>query len=344
MFTSWKYLKGLFSEKRTTRTCFFIPTLFNLELYLAADEWRKLRGDEWNSPPDAVQESIRDYLVHRLGCKVQPRSTYAYVKLTAQSPSTVRLFLAALKQFYAMMCREGYYEHSNPLVDASSRLLREIEQEERVGRHRMPQISGVEEPVTVYLSENCFRLSDAQWEVHPVDDPELGKRLVEGFAPAGLCLRDQIVVRMALETGARIREILTLTVGDWRARGSKQEARAWSKGSRGRRVKTIRFSSTTSRMLRQYLNTDRAGLDQELRRLEHLSDADPLFLSQRHKPYDYEAFKRHWYKLCKTLHLDLNVHMIRHWYVTMSMRLIAEEAKNSAEIVLRKEELVRYMA
>src|SRR5258708_33057079 len=36
MFTSWKYLKGLFSEKRTTRTCFSIPTLFNLELYLVA--------------------------------------------------------------------------------------------------------------------------------------------------------------------------------------------------------------------------------------------------------------------------------------------------------------------
>ncbi len=34
MFTSWKYLKGLFSEKRTTRTCFSTPTLFNLELYL----------------------------------------------------------------------------------------------------------------------------------------------------------------------------------------------------------------------------------------------------------------------------------------------------------------------
>ena len=97
-------------------------------------------------------------------------------------------------------------------------------------------------------------------------------------------------------------------------------------------------------MLRQYLNTDRAELDRELRRLEHLSDADPLFLSQRHKPYDYEAFKPHWYKLCKTLQLDLNVHMIRHWYVTMAMRLIAEGAKNSAEIVLRKEELVRYMA
>ncbi len=312
--------------------------------YLTTDEWRRQREDQWNSPPDTVQESIRDYLMYRLGCKVQPKSTYAYVKLTAQSPSTVRLFLAAIKQFYAVMIREGYYQQSNPLLDVTSRLVQEIEREESGGRHRMPQCSGVEEPPVKHFSENFFRLADDQWEVQPVDDPELGKKLVEGFTSAHLCLRDQVVVRLALETGARIREVLRLTVGDWRARGCNQEARACSKGSRGRRVKTLRFSSTTARMLRQYLNTDRVRLDLKQRRLDQLSDTDPLFLSQRRKPYDYEAFKRHWYKLCKAVGLDLNVHALRHWYTTQSMRLIAEEAKSSAEITLRKEALVRYMA
>ena len=326
----------------TART--YLMCLLPYFTYLTTDEWRKQREDQWNSRPDAVQESVRDYLVYRLGCKVQPKSTYAYVKLTAQSPSTVRLFLAALKQFYAVMIREGYYSHSNPLLDVTSRLLREIEREESGGRHRMPQSSGVEEPTTNHFSANFFRLAHDQWEVQPVDDPELGKKLVGGFAPANLCLRDQIVVRLILETGARIREVLRLTVGDWRARGCNQEARACSKGSRGRRVKTLRFSSTTARMLRQYLNTDRLQLDLEQRRLDQLSDADPLFLSQRRKSYDYEAFKRHWYKLCKTVGLDLNVHALRHWYTTQSMRLIAEEAKSSAEITLRKEALVRYMA
>jgi hypothetical protein len=32
------------------------------------------------------------------------------------------------------------------------------------------------------------------------------------------------------------------------------------------------------------------------------------------------------------------------WYVTQAMRVIAESATTSAEVVLRKEELVRYMA
>jgi integrase len=63
-----------------------------------------------------------------------------------------------------------------------------------------------------------------------------------------MMLRDQIVVRMAYESGARIREILRLTVGDWRKRGGKQEAWGFSKGSHGRRVKVIRWSAETSRM------------------------------------------------------------------------------------------------
>lgn len=312
--------------------------------YLASDEWRRHRGDHWNSEPEAVQESVHDYLMERLGCKVRPQATHARVTLTIQSPNTVHIFLAALKQFYFVMAREGTYLYTNPLLDTASRLLRELEPEEQYDRRRMPQVSGVEAPATHYPSENFFRLAKEDWEVFPVDDPKLGLTLIEGFTKARLCLRDQIVVRMALETGARISEILHLTVGDWRALGCNQEARACSKGSRGRRVKTLRFSSTTARMLLQFLNTDRAVLDREQRRLGQLSDSDPLFLSQRRHPYGYEAFKPHWYKLCATVKLDLNIHALRHWYTTMSIRLIAEEAKSDADITLEKEKLVRYMA
>lgn len=312
--------------------------------YLATDEWRRHRGDHWDSEPEAIQESVRDYLMERLGCKVRPQATYAHVTLTAQSPNTVHIFLAALKQFYFVMAREGSYPYTNPLLDAASRLLRELEQEAQHERRSMPQISGVEAPPTSYPSENFFRVAKEDWQVSPVDDPTLGLTLVGGFSKARLCLRDQIVVRMALETGARISEILHLTVGDWHELGCNQEVRACSKGSRGRRVKKLRFSSTTARMLRQYINTDRATLDPKQRRLEQLSDPDPLFLSQRRNPYGYEAFKGHWYKLCATVKLDLNIHALRHWYTTMSMRLIAEEAKSDADITLEKEKLVRYMA
>jgi integrase len=182
------------------------------------------------------------------------------------------------------------------------------------------------------------------WVPQPIDDVKLHERLLAGFKTAKLSLRDQIVIRLAYESGARIREILRLTVGDWRARGCSQEAKAFSKGSRGRRVKAIRFSAETAKMLREYINTDRHQLDRQHRRLEQLSDTDPLFLSARHKPYDYAAFIPNWKKLCRAAKIDLNVHALRHWHVTQAMRVIVEMATSQAEILVRKEELVRYMA
>ncbi len=315
--------------------------------YLATDEWRQQRGDRWDSDPEAVQESVRDYLLHHLGCKVRRHQTYEEVSLTAHSPSTVRIFLAALKQFYFVMSQLGQYAHPHPLLETTTQLLLEAEPEERqttAQRISMPQRSGVEEPVGYSPSENHFRLAKEEWRPHPIDDPDLPKQLMASFKRANLCLRDQIVVRMAFESGARIGELLHLTVGDWRDRGGNQEARAYSKGSRGRRVKVIRFSDVTARILRQYINTDRATLDSGQRRLELLENHDPLFLSRRGKPYTYEAFKPHWYRLCAVVGLDLGIHALRHWYTTQAMRVIAETAKTSAELELRKEELVRYMA
>ena len=98
---------------------------------------------------------------------------------------------------------------------------------------------------------------------------------------------------MAYESGARIREILRLTIGDWRKRGSKQEAWAFSKGSHGRRVKVVRWSAETSRMLLAYINTERMVIDRQSRRFDALDDGDPLFLSRRGNPYDYDGFKKH---------------------------------------------------
>jgi uncharacterized membrane-anchored protein YhcB (DUF1043 family) len=315
--------------------------------YLTTDPWRQQRGDRWDSDPEAVQESVRDYLLRHLGCKVRRHQMYEEVSLTAHSPSTVRIFLAALKQFYLVMSQVGWYAHPHPLLDTTTQLLLEVEPEEQPPtskRATMPQQSGVEEPGEYRPSENLFRLAKDEWVPHPIDDPDLPKHLMAGFKRAKLCLRDQIVVRMAFESGARIGELLCLTVGDWRTRGGNQEARACSKGSRGRRVKIIRFSPETARMLRQYTNTDRAALDPGQLRLNLLDDHERLFLSQRGKPYTYEAFKPHWYRLCAVVGLDLGIHALRHWYTTQAMRVIAETAKTSAELELRKEELVRYMA
>ena len=149
---------------------------------------------------------------------------------------------------------------------------------------------------------------------------------------------------MAYESGARITELLSLTVGDWRKRGGKQEAAACSKGSHGRRVKVIRFSMETAKLLHSYVNDDRVRVDPHNRTLAQLGDHEPLFLSARRKPYGYDAFIPHWERLCKTIGIDLNIHGLRHWYVCQMMRLIHEIADTPGEVERRKEEMVRYMA
>ncbi|QBD77334.1 hypothetical protein EPA93_15575 [Ktedonosporobacter rubrisoli] len=54
------------------------------------DPWRKQRQDCWDSPPESIRESVRDYLLQQLHCKVRRYGMYEMVRLSVQSPSTVR--------------------------------------------------------------------------------------------------------------------------------------------------------------------------------------------------------------------------------------------------------------
>lgn len=59
------------------------------------------------------------------------------------------------------------------------------------------------------------------------------------------------------ETGARISEILELTVGDYRKRSDIHELAATNKGSFKRRIKFIRISPETFKLLIKYVNSER---------------------------------------------------------------------------------------
>ena len=315
--------------------------------FLETDHWRQQRQDHWDGPPESIREAVRDYLLQQLHCKVRRYGMYEMVRLSAQSPSTVRVFLSALKRFYSCARFSGLYAHAHPLSNPVVHLLEEVDQEDpdvRRSRPKMPPESGIEEPQQKRSSDNYFRLVDKEWRPEPIDDPALPLRLITGFERANVSRRDQIIIRMAYEAGARISELLTLTVGDWRKRGGKQEATACNKGSHGRRVKIIRFSMETAKLLHCYANEDRVRVDPYHRTLAQLSDHEPLFLSARRKPYGYDAFIPHWERLCRTIDIDLNIHGLRHWYVCQMMRLIHEIAQTPGEVERRKEEMVRYMA
>lgn len=315
--------------------------------FLQTDHWRQQRQDRWDSSPESVRESVRDYLLTQLHCKVRRYGMYELVRLSAKSPSTVRVFLSALKRFYSSALFADEYLYVHPLTNLVVHVLKEIDQEEvipRQSRPKMPPESGIEEPEHKRTSDNYFRLVDDKWVPEPIDDPALHLRLIKGFEQAKVSRRDQIVIRMAYEAGARISELLSLTVGDWRKRGGKQEATACNKGSHGRRVKIIRFSMETAKLLHHYVNEERVRVDPQHRTFAQLNDEEPLFLSARRKPYGYDAFIPHWERLCRTIGIDLNVHGLRHWYVCQMMRLIHEIAEGPGEVERRKEEMVRYMA
>lgn len=325
----------------------YLSALLPYFTYLETDPWRREAGNHWDAAPEVVREAVRGYLLQQLGCKVRRNGTHDVVRLTAHSPSTVRVFLSALKRFYQHAVRSGIYRHENPLVDPVAQVLQAASREAEAAtrpRPRMPQESGVEEPRPRRLSENYFRLAGDAWVPAPIDDLTLPGRLLAAMRQAGLALRDQVVVRMALESGARISEVLGLTVGDWRARGLNQEAAACSKGSAGRRVKSLRFSPETAKLLHRYTGGERQALDRLNRGLEDLPDEEALFLSARSRPYGYKAFYEQWQRLCKVGGLELRVHQLRHFYVTQAMRLIYETAEAQAEVLRRQEELLRYMA
>ena len=114
--TQFYQLTQQFLADGTTRT--YLQTLLPYFTYLTADVWRCQRGDQWDSKPEAVRESVRDYLIHHLHCKARPHDTYELVLLTGRSPSTVRIFLSALKQFYTIALRSGWYPYAHPLIDS----------------------------------------------------------------------------------------------------------------------------------------------------------------------------------------------------------------------------------
>lgn len=101
----------------------YLNALLPYFTYLATDEWRQHREDQWDGDPEVVRQSVRDYLVHQLRCKVRHHNTHEVVFLTVQSPSTTRIFLSALKQFYSVVCRAKWYHYEHPLTDSVTQIM-----------------------------------------------------------------------------------------------------------------------------------------------------------------------------------------------------------------------------
>ncbi|WP_246096133.1 tyrosine-type recombinase/integrase [Paenibacillus sinopodophylli] len=300
---------------------------------------------KWDSLTLAVKSAIKQYLQKELGCKVRDQDSYEKVFLTNKSKRTVNHFLAAIKAFYKTMKKIGMYNYNNPLVnlDLVDQDLNEVKGE-RKDRQRMPKIAGTEEPVNYRkVTDSYFKIMNDEWVPEVIGEWDLPYKVYNAGEKSKWNLRDEVIIRFLFETGARISEILELTIGDYRNRMDKHEFSAFNKGSFKRRSKFIRISPETLKLLIRYINLERKKFTNNPVKFENLSNDEFIFISQRGGKYKYTAFYNNWSKIISTAGMKLNPHKARHWFVTSRLRGIYETSTSKAEIEDKKKQLIGYM-
>ncbi|HDR7454413.1 TPA: site-specific integrase [Bacillus cereus] len=301
---------------------------------------------QWSDFPEAIRIAVEDYLMDQMACKVREKDSFRFINRSNRSPNTVHLFLSALKSFYNSLITLRQYSYPNPLIDSHA-ILNEYKANTegvRENKPRLPDKAGTEDPlVHRRLTDSYFKLINEEWQPEIIDDHLLYHKIKQAGNQVNWSLREKVIVRMLFETGARVSEIIKLTIGDYRSRKSFQEVKTFSKGSHGRRVKFLRFSKDTTKLLFQYINKERKIFDSAGRNFYLLPNDAPMFLTERGTPLSYQAWYPHWNKAMTLMDIRLNPHKIRHWFVTTSMREIYNISKTDAEIAQRKNELIKYM-
>ncbi len=291
----------------------------------------------YDSPVDQIRRRVRDYLKNKLGCMVRPHRNGNFIVQRSKTitATSARLFLTALKRFYQFAILNRWYADSNPLVWTPRLTVPEFG-----FRPKMPPLSGMTLPDSKKgrMPDTYFCIIDADWRPRIIDDPRLRQLLLSAFTRT----RDRIIVRILFDSGARISEVLGLTMTDWRRLGQRERAWATNKGSRGERVKEIWWSAETAQLLRDYINQERHLCDGKGRSLDTLPDSARIFVTDEGDPYTYKAFYANWRRTCARVRIKITPHQVRHWYVTMALRLIGslpDETKRAAY----RQSLIAYM-
>ncbi len=310
----------------------------------------------WDSPPDQVRFAVEDYLEGVFRCKLDRRTDFQFVMPTRDTGSTCRVFLAAMLLFYNIQRHNGGYPYDNPFEDRTSTTINRIWDDIVDERPpRMPERSGVEPPRSQRLSDTYFKFVGGQWEPQIIDDPTFPAQVKRGGRTLkNWGLREECVTDLLFDTGARVSEVMSLTLADWYARGLKCEVNAINKGSHGKRVKFLRFSQNTAKLLRRYFDTERIKFDPNHRtldkyeRLARQGQVDlsqvPLFLSKRGTRWNEKRYREDcWNPACAATGLIADVHQTRHWYVTSAVRQIYHISRSEKEREDRINALILYM-
>jgi hypothetical protein len=298
--------------------------------------WESSPSLRYTEPAEIIRNRVRDYLRDRLGCVVRPHRNGNFTVKAVTTPSA-RLFLTALRRFYFCAALKRWYSQANPL-EWSAKLM--------PGRNfepRMPAKSGLTLPRERKgrCPDTYFCIVSGNWRPQVIDDPEetLPGRLLPHFTQ----LRDRLVARILFESGARISEVLSLTLGDWRKLGLRTRTLATDKGAHGERVKEIWWSTDMAQLLRNYINQERRYCDRAGQSLDDLPDSAPLFLTVRGDRYTYDTFYAHWQQACDRAKIKITPHQVRHWYVTRALRRIDASDLTPGKREAYRQALIAYL-
>lgn len=310
-------------------------------------------GYSWNVEPDRLLAFLVEFLRDDLGCQVGSdglREDGWCVQTTGASPlskSSLSVLLASLTSIYETLIEAGYYAYRNPM--RSERLVQLRQEHLRQMKNAgAPDHAGIRSETRAETNRafptNQFRQRRGKvWEPQVVLVPdavqERMRKTIDYMVQHATFLRDQVILLIIRQTGARLSEVLEMTAGGYRAARHASRALVKNKGSRGREEKIIYFTTSVERHLLRYIQTERASFDPHGRsRLEDLDDCDPLFLTRTGKPYNRAAFYHNWDKLFapaqlqfkKEERVEFTAHDLRHLRVTRAITTLRKEASGDA--------------
>jgi len=319
-----------------------------------------VHGYAWNAAPSQIRSYVKAFLLEDIACEVSlDRALDGYrLTLTGSSPlsqSSLRVLLAAIRDFYAVMAEAGLYAYANPMC---SQMLQRWKQErmKSIANRGAPDHAGIRSESwheTKSQPTAFFRQRRGEpWKPDvTLTSEQIQKRMntdLDWMARHASTQRDRLVLMILRETGARLSEILSMTAGGYRKAKDPYQAYITNKGSYGREEKLIRLSPPLEAALVRYVRTERAKLDPKARkRLSQLDDTDPLFLTRRRTAYNRDAFYHNWRKLSvarppqrveevELPSLESTPHDIRHLRVTVWLTNIRKvESASEAEMLRR---------
>jgi hypothetical protein len=314
---------------------------------------------------DEVRNAIEHILQAEYGCVVRSKTDetdqhYLRVIPGDKTPASASHLMAGLNFYYEVIGKAGLYLHGNPMqtVDGREKIQQYIAQARAAheiahGRSHVHAISGVDLPLEQKrLTTSFFRLNAGKWVPEVINDPNLPSHVYKAGEHAGWSLRERCVVRILFEAGPRIHEVFELDMADWKVSAFKNIAASCSKGSNSARVKKLVFSPQTAKVLRRYVNMERAAHDpigRTLADFERMSQDDlrgiPLFLTARGERMTPDAFRRfHWTPALTAYGLAMRIHQARHWFVTRQLEDIRKGEKDPTARRIQEDLLVEYMA